>query len=55
MTVDLLVKIIEVAALVVLYVGLVCAIGVVVSEARDDYPEPFEQPSHVRVLRGDES
>lgn len=57
MNVDLVVRVIEVAALVGLFFGLACAVGAVLGDIGKQYPErqPFEQPRHVRIVRGDDS
>lgn len=55
MSFDTFTHVLEIVVLVALYFGLLCAVGVVCHEVGAQYPEPFEPPSHVRVLGGDES
>jgi hypothetical protein len=56
MSFDTVVKILETAALVLLVYGLTVSVtGMVLRERRRGYRLPYEQSSHVRVLRGDES
>lgn len=55
MTFDIVVKILEVAALVLLVYGLTVSVtGMVLQERRRGYRLPYEQPRHVRILRENE-
>jgi hypothetical protein len=56
MTFDIVVKILEVAALLLLVAALVSNVaGMILRERARGYRLPYEQPSHVRVLREDRS